>query len=319
MRIVYAGTPDFAVPALKALVNAGHQVVAVYTQPDRPAGRGRALTASPVKQCALALGIPVEQPVNFRDDAAVATLQSHAPDVMVVAAYGLILPQRVLDIPVQGCLNIHASLLPRWRGAAPIHRAILTGDTHTGITIMRMEAGLDTGPMLRKQSVVIGNTETTALLHDRLAELGAELVVQVLADLPRHFLSQHPQPDTGVTYAAKLRKEEARIDWSRPAIEIDRQVRAFNPWPVAETTYQQQQLRIWNAHATAEVSEQPPGRILHSDEAGLHVACGQGVLCITQLQQAGRKQVTAAEFARAHVLDGVTLGATQAENIGENL
>ena len=207
MRIVYAGTPDFAVPALKALVTAGHQVVAVYTQPDRPAGRGRVLTPSPVKQCALALGIPVEQPLNFRDDATVATLKNHAPDVMVVAAYGLILPQRVLDIPVQGCLNIHASLLPRWRGAAPIHRAILTGDTQTGITIMRMEAGLDTGPMLRKQSMVIGSTDTTAVVHDRLAVLGAELIVEVLADLPRHLLSQHPQPAAGVTYANKLHKE----------------------------------------------------------------------------------------------------------------
>jgi len=312
MRIVYAGTPEFAVPALKALVNAGHEVVAVYTQPDRPAGRGRTLTASPVKQCAQALGMPVQQPVNFRDNVrdrdAVEILKQYAPEVMVVAAYGLILPQAVLDIPAQGCLNIHASLLPRWRGAAPIHRAILAGDTHTGITIMCMEAGLDTGPMLRKQSVVIGSTDTTAVLHDRLAVLGAELIVDVLADLPRHLLSQHPQPEAGVTYAAKLRKEEARIDWTLAARDIDRQVRAFNPWPVAETTFQHQQLRIWMAHATAEASAATPGQVVRSDAMGIHVATGQGVLCITQLQQAGRKQISATEFAKAHDLAGMVLG-----------
>jgi methionyl-tRNA formyltransferase len=309
MRIVYAGTPEFAVPALSAvLADPQHHIVAAYTQPDRPAGRGRQLAASPVKQRALAAGVAVEQPLNFRDDAAVEQLRSYQPDVMVVAAYGLILPQRVLDIPTHGCINIHASLLPRWRGAAPIQRAILAGDTHTGITIMRMEAGLDTGPMLLSECIAIGAHDNAALIHDQLATLGAQLIVTTLTDLPAQLAHAMPQPTEGVTYAKKLSKDEALIDWSQPAAQIDRQVRAFNPWPVAETRLHGQQLRIWQAEVIARLHQYTSGTVLEVDARGIHVACGQDVLCLKQVQQAGRKTLSATEFTRAHDLAGMCLG-----------
>lgn len=313
LRIVYAGTPEFAVPALQALCDAGHQMAAVYTQPDRPAGRGRVMTASPVKACAQARGIVVEQPLNFRDPDAVQHLRAYVPDLMVVAAYGLILPQSVLDIPKYGCLNLHASLLPRWRGAAPIQRAILAGDAETGVTIMRMEAGLDTGPMLSCQPVGIEAQTTAASLHDQLATVGASLLLKVLSDLPRSLAHAQAQPAEGVTYAKKLTKDEALVDWSQPAAQIDRQVRAFNPWPIAETRLHGQQLRIWQAQPLTEQHNARPGTVLHADNTGIRVACGAGVLNLTQVQAAGRKVVTAAEFIQSHRLQDVQLGSVETQ------
>jgi methionyl-tRNA formyltransferase len=308
LRIVYAGTPEFAVPALAALHGSTHQVVGVYTQPDRPAGRGRVLTASAIKSYAQEHGIPVEQPLNFRDPQTVAHLISYAPDVMVVAAYGLILPQVVLDVPRFGCLNIHGSLLPRWRGAAPIQRAILAGDVQTGITIMRMEAGLDTGPMLRMQSVAIDAHDNASTIHDHLATLGAELLLAVLDDLPAALSHAQIQPTDGVTYASKLSKEEALLDWSLPAAQLDRQVRAFNPWPIAETRLHGAQLRVWQSSVLAASHQAAPGTVLQANAAGIQVACGVDVLNLTQVQQAGRKMQTAAEFIKSHSLIGVQLG-----------
>jgi methionyl-tRNA formyltransferase len=310
LRIVYAGTPEFAVAALNALHASEHQVLAVYTQPDRPAGRGRVLTASAVKQYAQSHAIAVEQPLNFRDAAAIEHLRSYAPDVMVVAAYGLILPQVVLDIPQFACLNIHASLLPRWRGAAPIQRAILAGDTQTGVTIMRMEAGLDTGPMLKTQSCALTSKDTAASVHDRLAALGATLLMEVLADLPGSLQRAAAQPAAGVSYAKKLSKEEAQLDWSQTAEQLDRKIRSFNPWPIAETQLHGQQLRIWQAQIVSVKHREVPGTVLAATGAGIQVACGSGVLNLTEVQQAGRKALSAAEFIKSHSLTGVQLGAS---------
>lgn len=282
---------------------------AVYTQPDRPAGRGRKLTMSAVKHCALRHGLHVEQPVTLREAAPIERLAQLAPDVMVVVAYGLILPQAVLDIPALGCINIHASLLPRWRGAAPIHRALAAGDRETGVTIMRMEAGLDTGPMLLERREPIHATDTTATLHDRLSTLGAQALLAALPGIVDRSLAPRPQPNDGVTYAAKVAKEEARIDWTRSAAEIDRQVRAFNPWPVAETNLKGAQLRIWGAQLDARGHNAQPGTILRADAQGIHVATGNGTLVLTKVQSAGRKPLAAEEFARGQSLDGVVLGA----------
>jgi len=307
LRIVFAGTPDFAVPALEALHAAGYPIVAVYAQPDRPAGRGQEVGAGPVKRCAQALGLPVEQPATLRSPEAVERLRAHAADLMVVAAYGLILPPGVLDLPRLGCWNIHASLLPRWRGAAPIHRALLAGDTVTGITIMQMDAGLDTGPMLLKRPVGIGPREEGGALHDRLAALGAEAIVAAIEELEAGRLVPVPQPAEGVTYASKIRKEEARIDWNAPADAIDRLVRAFNPWPVAETRWEDRQLRIWSAepvHAAAGA----PGQVLEAAGGRIVVATGEGALALTRVQLAGRRAMSAAEFLNAHPLAGARLG-----------
>jgi methionyl-tRNA formyltransferase len=314
LRIVYAGTPEFAVPALASLCRSRHEVVAVYTQPDRPAGRGRLLTGSPVKACALAHGVPVKQPVNFRDAQVVEQLCGYAPDVMVVAAYGLLLPQAVLDIPRFGCINIHGSLLPRWRGAAPIQRAILAGDAETGVTIMRMEPGLDTGPMLRKQAFPIEARDTAASVHDRMAALGAQLLLDSLIDLPEALSHAQTQPEAGVTYAKKLSKEEARLDWSQPELQLHRQVRAFNPWPIAETLLHGEQLRVWQADAVATPHSSPPGTVLDASAAGICVACGSGVLKLTQVQQAGRKAMLAVDFIKSHSLTGVLLGAATGQH-----
>lgn len=310
LRIVFAGTPEFSVPALDALHAAGHSIVAVYTQPDRPAGRGRVLAASPVKQRALALGLTVEQPPTLRTADAQARLAAFAPDVMVVVAYGLILPQAVLDVPRLGCLNIHASLLPRWRGAAPIQRAVLAGDARTGISIMRMEAGLDTGPELLRREVTIGPRETAGELHDRLAPLGAEAIVEAVAGWAGGRLQPQPQPEEGATYAAKIRKEEARIDWSRPAVDIDRQVRAFNPWPVAETTLDGESVRVWSAQPWGQAPVDKflargltPGAVL--DVPGrIVVATGDGELELLQLQWPGRKPLPARDVLNARNLAG---------------
>jgi methionyl-tRNA formyltransferase len=310
LRIVFAGTPEFAVPPLEALHAAGHEIAAVYTQPDRPAGRGQTLTASPVKRRALELGLPVEQPETLKAEAAVQRLRDRAPDLMVVVAYGLILPQAVLDVPRLGCWNIHASLLPRWRGAAPIQRAILAGDALTGITIMQMDAGLDTGPMLLAHDVPIAPGETAGELHDRLSRVGAEAVVTAVSEWQAGRLAGRPQPRDGATYAAKLRKEEARIDWSLPAAAIERQVRAFNPWPVAETTWDGRQLRIWEVECepAAIPGNAPPGTVLESAPGRIVVATGDGGLRLKRVQVAGRRAVSAAEFLNAQSLAGARLG-----------
>lgn len=301
LRIVFAGTPEFAAESLKALLQQGeHEVIAVYTQPDRPAGRGRELKASPVKELALARKLTVLQPPNFRDPFAVAELAELKPDLMIVAAYGLILPRSVLDIPRLGCLNVHASLLPRWRGAAPIQRAILAGDRETGITIMQMEEGLDTGPMRYRMSCPISASDTAGSLHDRLALLGGEALVAALELLQEGELPSEPQDDAATTYATKLSKEEARLDWSRPAAELDRAVRAYNPVPVAFTTLAGQTLRVWEASATGATTTAPPGMIVAADRDGLSVAAGGGsVLCIETLQLPGGKPLSILQLLNA--------------------
>jgi len=308
LRIVFPATPNFPVPPLESLHAAGHELVAVYTQPDRPAGRGQSLTASPVKRRALELDIAVEQPVSLRTPEAVERLRVLDADLMVVVAYGLILPQAVLDVPRLGCWNIHASLLPRWRGAAPIQRAILAGDAVTGITIMQMEAGLDTGPMLLVRDTPIGPRELGGELHDRLSRLGAEAVVAAIREWQAGRITPVPQPAGGATYAAKLRKEEARIDWSQPAVVIDAQVRAFNPWPVAETAWDGRQLRIWQSEPEPAAHHAPPGTVLESSGGRIVVATGDGALRLAQVQVAGRRAMSAAEFLNANTLAGARLG-----------
>lgn len=309
MRLVFAGTPDFSVPALDAIVEAGHEVVAVYTQPDRPAGRGRKLKPSPVKARALELGLPVEQPERFDADA-VERLRELAPDAMVVVAYGLILPQAALDVPVHGCLNIHASLLPRWRGAAPIQRAIVAGDEETGVGIMQMEAGLDTGPVLLERRIPINPEDTGASLHDRLADLGASAIVDALAGVDAGSIFPEPQADEGVTYARKLDKAEAEIDWTRSATEIERRVRAFNPWPVAFTRLGEKAYRIRRAEVHDAAPAAAPGQVIAVSPDGIDVACGSGVLRLLDIQPPGKRSMTAAEFFNGHAgaLEGARLG-----------
>jgi methionyl-tRNA formyltransferase len=297
------------VPALEALLRSSHRIAAVYTQPDRPAGRGQQVAASAVKQCATRHGVPVEQPATLKDPAAVERLQQWSADLMIVAAYGLLLPQSVLDTPRLGCINIHASLLPRWRGAAPIQRAIQLGDTESGVTIMQMEAGLDTGPMLLARPTPIAPRETAATLHDRLAALGAQALLDALDEIVRGTAMPQAQPAAGVTYAAKIRKEEAAISWLRPAVEIDRQIRAFNPWPIAQTQWHGQQLRVWDAEPIESPATSSPGQVLATSAAGIDVGTGSGVLRLTRVQAAGRKAMSAAEFLNAHRLDGAVLGS----------
>jgi methionyl-tRNA formyltransferase len=309
LSIVFAGTPAFSVAPLQALISSAHRVVGVYTQPDRPAGRGRQLTMSAVKQCALEHQLPVFQPPTLRDPAQVEALVALKPDAMVVVAYGLILPAPILAVPRYGCLNIHASLLPRWRGAAPIQRAILAGDARTGVTIMQMDVGLDTGPMLLEREVAIESRDTSATLHGRLSLVGAEAIVEVLNGLADDKWQPRAQPNEGVTYAAKISKDEARIDWQQSAAQIDRQVRAFMPWPIAQTCWRDEQLRVWEAMPVDVVSAEPAGTIIDADQDGVLVATGAGVLRLLKVQQAGRKTVAAAQFARAHALAGTVLGA----------
>jgi methionyl-tRNA formyltransferase len=296
------------VPALDALHAAGHEITAVYTQPDRPAGRGQSLNESPVKRRAIVLGLPLEQPATLRTAEAAADLAAYRPELMVVVAYGLILPPAILGVPRLGCWNIHASLLPRWRGAAPIQRAILAADTTTGITIMQMDAGLDTGPMLLVRPLPIGAHENGGQLHDRLAALGADSIVAAVEQCLAGRLVAVRQPEDGASYAAKIRKQEAVIDWRQSAAQIDRQVRAFNPWPVAETRWQGQQLRIWEAESVAADGGVEPGRVLEAKDGRLLVAAGEGALQLRRVQLAGRRAMTPAEFLNAHPLAGARLG-----------
>ena len=305
MRIVFAGTPEFAVPPLAALVASRHQVVGVLTQPDRPAGRGRRVEHGAVKEFALAHGLPVAQPVTLRTAEGRAPLAAWGPDVMVVVAYGLILPPEALALPRFGCLNIHASLLPRWRGAAPIQRALLAGDPETGVAIMQMDAGLDTGPVLLERRVVIGPDEDSPALHARLAALGAAALLEALDGIEAGTLTPQAQSAEGATYAAKLDKSEARIDWRDDAAAIARRVRALRPWPVAETLLHGEQVRLHRARALPDAAapaagaapSAAPGALLGLEDDMLVVACGRGRLGILELQRAGRRSMTAREFA----------------------
>jgi methionyl-tRNA formyltransferase len=294
LRIVFAGTPEFAAEHLRALLDTPHQVIAVYSQPDRPAGRGQKLMPSPVKQLAVQHAIPVYQPQTLRDPAAQAELAALKPDLMVVVAYGLILPQVVLGTPRLGCINSHASLLPRWRGAAPIQRAIEAGDRESGVTVMQMEAGLDTGPMLLKVSTPINAEDSGGSLHDRLASLGPQAVIEAIAGLASGTLQGQVQDDSLATYAHKLNKEEARIDWSRPAIELERLIRAFNPWPICHSTLHAAPLKVLEAQLGEGQGQ--PGQILSASKEGLSVACGIGALRLTRLQLPGGKALAFADL-----------------------
>ena len=318
MKVIFAGTPEFARVALERLLAAGFEVPLVLTQPDRPAGRGMKLQASPVKQCALEHGIAVAQPMSLRLDgkypeeaaAAKAAIDAAQADVMVVAAYGLILPQWVLDTPRLGCLNIHASLLPRWRGAAPIHRAIEAGDAETGVTIMQMDAGLDTGDMCVIERLPIAANDTTASLHDKLAVLGGRLIVEALEMAACGGLNRTPQPADGVTYAHKIEKAESQIDWSESAQVIARRLRAFNPFPGGATSLGSEAIKVWEA--VAEEGAGAAGVVLSADAQGVRVACGQGVLNMTLLQRAGGKRLAAGDFLRGFELSaGAVLGSAK--------
>jgi methionyl-tRNA formyltransferase len=295
MRVAFAGTPEFAARALARIVAAGHVVPLVLTQPDRPSGRGLAQKPSPVKEFARERGLAVHQPTSLRTIDAQRPILEAEPEVLVVAAYGLILPQAVLDIPRRGCVNIHASLLPRWRGAAPIQRALLAGDVETGITIMQMDAGLDTGPMLLCRSLSIGARDTAGSLHDRLAELGAELIVDALERLEAGGLDPKPQPAEGATYAAKLEKQEAEIDWRESAQVLDRRVRAFDPVPGAYAHFGADTLKIWQS-APEPGHGGEPGTVLEIDRAGILVACGEGALRLTEVQRPGGKRLSSRDF-----------------------
>lgn len=303
MRIIFAGTPEFAATNLQALLDAcgqDHQLVAVYTQPDRPAGRGRKLTPSPVKALAAQHGIPVLQPPTLKDEAAQQELRDLQPDLMIVVAYGLLLPQAVLDIPRRGCINVHASLLPRWRGAAPIQRALLTGDAETGVTLMQMEAGLDTGPMLLKTHCPITPDDTSASLHDKLARQGGDALQQLLPLLLAGTLQAEPQNPQLATYAAKLTKDEARINWQRPAADIERAIRGYNPWPVAWFTEGEDVIRAWDATPLNIDHNATPGTLLDIEKDGLILACGAGCLKLTRLQLPGSRQMSAADLLNGH-------------------
>ena len=306
MRVVFAGTPDFSVPVLQAILDSGHAVVGVYSQPDRPAGRGRKLKPGPVKQLALQHGLPVFQPAGLKDAAEQQALARLEPDLMVVVAYGLLLPQTVLDIPRRGCVNLHASILPRWRGAAPIQRAILAGDRETGVSLMQMEAGLDSGPVLAEVRTPIAADETGGSLHDRLSQLAAGLLARHLDDLDAGRLEPRPQDESRVTYAHKLDKREAAIDWAGDAVQLERQVRAFNPWPVAQAHYRGQALRIWRARAV-EGPEGRAGTVVAFGPQGIDVACGHGCLRLLEVQLPGGKRLDAADFLNARSVDGAVL------------
>lgn len=292
MKLIFMGTPDFSVPALNALADAGHDIVAVYTQPPRPAGRGKKDRPTPVHTRAETLGLPVLTPQSLKTEDALTTFQSHKADVAVVVAYGLILPQPILDAPTHGCLNIHASLLPRWRGAAPIHRAIMAGDAETGVAIMQMEAGLDTGPVLMSETLPIAPDDTTGSLHDKLSALGATLITQALDQYAN--LTPTPQPEDGITYAHKIDKAEARIDWSKPATEISRQIRGLSPFPGAWCDIDGERIKLLNATEAEAEDNAPPGTHL----GNFKIACGTDAVQITKAQRPGKRPMDADEFLR---------------------
>lgn len=308
LKIIYAGTPEFAVPALKALLQNGHQVVAVYTQPDRPAGRGRKLQASPVKSCALEHGVPVLQPENFKSAADLDHLAGLQADLMIVAAYGLLLPPAVLAAPRLGCVNIHASLLPRWRGASPIQQAILAGDSHSGVTLMKMEQGLDSGDMIVSRGIEIDAGWSAGDLHDRLAPLGADLLMENIDDIEDALAGARVQDETKVTYAPRLVKQQAEVDWEKSLTQLLREVRAFNPWPVSYSAIDGQNLRLWRARAGEQEVAGEPGAVVGHDSNGVYVKCGDGIMQITELQFAGRNRCDAAQALNARDLTGCVFG-----------
>lgn len=308
MRIIFAGTPEFALPTLEACLSAHqagrHELAAVYTQPDRPAGRGRKLTPSPVKQRAQEAGVSVIQPLTLKTPEAQAELAQHGADLMVVIAYGLILPLSVLAMPRLGCVNLHASLLPRWRGAAPIQRALLAGDAETGVCLMRMDVGLDTGAVLQLRRHAIAPNDTAGSLHDALAQLSGRMLADHLDDLAEQRLTATTQSGDGVVYAKKLDKTEARLDWTRPATELERQVRGYNPWPVAHTVLNGQVLRIWGATVLETTHAAPVGAVISADRHGIRVACGEGVLNLTQIQWPGGRVLSVADISHTQDLLG---------------
>jgi methionyl-tRNA formyltransferase len=309
LRLVFAGTPEFAVPALHACLNAACDVVAVYTQPDRPSGRGRKMASSPVKQAALAAGREVRQPQSLRDPDARRELAAFEPDLLVVVAYGLILPRSVLAIPSRGCWNVHASLLPRWRGAAPIQRAILAGDGESGVDLMQMEAGLDTGPILLERRTPIAPDETGGSLHDRLAVLGSEILTEGLARLIDGSLPEPmAQSAQGIEYAHKLDKAEAQLDWNLPALALERKVRAFDPWPVAETRIGEERVRVWAARAISQATLSAPGTVIAASASGIDIACAEGVLRISEIQRDGGRRMPVRDWlnARPALADSLT-------------
>lgn len=297
LNVVFMGTPEFAAQSLRLVINS-HNVQCVYTQPDRPAGRGRKLTASEVKQQALVSGIEVRQPENLRNETAI--LNSLNPDIIVVVAYGLLLPQAVLDIPRFGCINVHGSLLPRWRGAAPIQRAIEAGDDKSGVCIMQMEAGLDTGPVFSSYEIPLEKTTTAGELHDQLASAGAEALIEVLSAIERGEALAEPQSEVGATYASKLSRSEARIDWHASAADIERKIRAFNPWPICSTSYKNKDLRVLLSNFSALDHTTKPGEVIRVDRKGITVACGEGAINLTSLQKPGGRPLTAKEFLNGH-------------------
>jgi methionyl-tRNA formyltransferase len=311
LRIVFAGTPAFAVPSLETLADSAHELLGVVSQPDRPAGRGRRLTAPPVKQAAVEAGLPVIQPERLAVTDLAALCAGERPDLLVVVAFGQVLPAAVLDFARDGAINLHASLLPRWRGAAPIARALLAGDEETGVSIMRMTPGLDAGPVLLQQRCPIRAEDTAATLHDRLASLGATALRTVVDDLPAHLDRARPQDDCAVTHAPKLSRDEALIDWAAPASEIERRVRALQPWPVAWTRLEGDALRIWSAQALAGAvpADASPGTVIGSGRAGIDVTTGAGLLRLLSVQPAGRRPMTAGDFANAREVEGCRLGA----------
>lgn len=307
MRIIFAGTPEFAVPSLRALLESNHEICAVYTQPDRPSGRGRKVQPGPVKELALAAGIPVRQPLTLKSSEEIQALAELKPDLMVVVAYGMILPQAVLDIPRLGCINVHASLLPRWRGAAPIQRAIMAGDSRTGVTIMWICLQLDAGDMLHKEECAINEQDSAGDVHDKLAQLGAIGLQKVLPQLEEGSVNAEKQDENLVTYAEKLSKSEAEIDWTLPAKQIARNVQGLNPWPVAQTLMNGEVLRIWRAEAVAGVINEAPGTVVRTGKT-LEVVTGNGVLRLLEVQLPGGKRIPATAFLQSHCFNQVKLG-----------
>ncbi|ORU92675.1 MAG: methionyl-tRNA formyltransferase [Cycloclasticus sp. symbiont of Bathymodiolus heckerae] len=307
MNIIFAGTPDFSIPTLKALIASDHNVCAVYTQPDRPAGRGRKVQQSPIKQFALEQSIPVEQPLNFKTQESLDTLTAYKADVMIVVAYGIILPETVLSTPRFGCINIHASLLPHWRGAAPIQRAILSGDNETGVTLMQMDKGLDTGDMLAKVTCPIMPQDTSSTLHNKLSILGSDTLINLLVDIENGNAQPTPQPTSEVSYAHKLSKQEAMVNWNKPAADVQRAIQGYNPWPVAHTLIHGKPLRIWQATITAEAANDKPGQI-KIQGSQLFVACSDYHIEVIELQPANKRRMAASDYLAAHQINELVLG-----------